>query len=111
MGILELTNQFRPLVYPYSGSGMLANEISESVIQKNAEECAEIAIKYASNAKTTFIDVGEFCDQMGCTNVESVKYDNESNKWVIKYRNGLRPDRFRHFHEAMAFIFLESSQD
>lgn len=107
----QLIENFKPLVYPYSGSGMLTNDRDDSVIQHNAEECAKIAQRYYKNDGGTFIDYKYFCEEINCTNVESITYDKEIDKWVIKYKNGLASDSFRHFHEAIEFIFLESSQE
>ena len=40
----ELVEKYKPFVYCYSGSGMLINQVDESIILRNAKQCALIAV-------------------------------------------------------------------
>jgi hypothetical protein len=41
---LELVNRFRPMMYCYSGSGMLTDSVEDSVILQNAKNCAIVVV-------------------------------------------------------------------
>lgn len=40
----QLIEKFEPYVYPYSGSSMLTNTQSDSVILENSKKCATFAV-------------------------------------------------------------------
>ena len=44
---MKLEEKFNGIVYPYLGSGMLVNEINQSVIDVNSKLCAEISCEFA----------------------------------------------------------------
>lgn len=41
-----LIERYKPLVYPYCGSGFMTNTIDPDVVLLNAKECANIAIDF-----------------------------------------------------------------
>jgi len=44
---MKLQDEFKGLVYPYLGSGMLINESDESVIETNSKICEKVAENFA----------------------------------------------------------------
>ena len=53
----ELKEKFKPLVYPYLGSGMLTNTHDDGTIDMNASKCVEIAEEHANQRVIEELDL------------------------------------------------------
>jgi len=74
----KLIEQFKPLVYPYMGSGMLSNELNQDVILRNSKECAVIANDHAEQESIAFAE--RLYD-----NYSKVESGQHKGKWFEKH--------------------------